>query len=90
MAVKEDWCNIGYWGSTGRLVETGYRVQFSPISCAAANNERRMVDFKMSVGVSNGTNGVPVRGARPGGDQEECGFQFLRRGTCRVVSRLAS
>ncbi len=45
MAVKEDWCNIGHWGSTGemvvgKMVETGYRVQFSPISCAAANNER--------------------------------------------------
>ena len=69
MAVKEDWCDVGYWGSTGvmvvgKMVETGYRVQFSPISCAAANNERRMVDFKMSVCVSNGTDGVPVEGSQ--------------------------
>ena len=48
----------------GKMVETGYRVQFSPISCAAANNERRMVDFKMSVCVSNGTDGVPVKGSQ--------------------------
>ena len=69
MAVKEDWCNSGHWGSTGamvvgKMVETGYRVQFSPISCAAANNERRMVDFNMSVYVSNGTDGVPVKGSQ--------------------------
>jgi hypothetical protein len=69
VAVKENWCNIGHWGSTGemvvgKMVETGYRVQFSPISCAAANNERRMVDFKMSVYVSNGTEGVPVKGSQ--------------------------
>jgi hypothetical protein len=69
VAVKENWCNIGHWGSTGemvvgKMVETGYRVQFSPISCAAANNERRRVDFKMSVCVSNGTDGVPVKGSQ--------------------------
>jgi len=69
VAVKENWCNIGHWGSTGemvvgKMVETGYRVQFSPISCAAANNERRMVDIKMSVCVNNGTDGVPVNGSQ--------------------------